>query len=257
MIKYSANLGFLWSELSLPDAIRAAKKAGFEAVECHWPYDYDTSEINSALQETGLTMLGLNTFRGDVAGGENGLSAVTGREAEARQYIDQACEYADVIGCEKIHVMAGFTDGGEEAENTFRSNLKYACEKAAQYQQTILIEPLNLRDAPGYHLSNIDAAIETVKAVGCDNIKVMFDCYHIQIMQGDLIKRLEKAMPYIGHIQIAGVPDRGEPDQGEVNYQVVLAAISELGYDGYIGAEYKPRTTTDAGLGWLEKLPPY
>ena len=251
--KFSANLGFLWQELSLPDAIRAAKRAGFQAVECHWPYEFDATAVKDALSETGLTMLGLNTVRGDVANGENGLSALTGREVDARAAIDQACDYAHAIGCQKIHVMAGFTDRGAEAEHTFCENLKYASKKAAQRDQVILIEPLNSRDAPGYHLSDIDSALETIKTTGCDNIKVMFDCYHIQIMQGDIIKRLQATLPSIGHVQIAAVPDRGEPDQGELCYPEVLAALNDMGYAAYVGAEYKPRTTTDAGLSWLDK----
>lgn len=253
-VKYSANLGILWAELSLPDAIRAAKRTGFLAVECHWPYETDAAEVKAALAETGLSMLGLNTLRGDVANGENGLAAVVGKKTVAREFIDLACDYAKAIDCKNIHVMAGFTDKGIEAENTFRENLKYASQQAAQNDQVILIEPLNSRDAPGYHLSDIESAINTVEATGCDNIKVMFDCYHIQIMQGDIIERLRASLPYIGHVQIAAVPDRSEPDRGELNYSEVLASLVEMGYSGFVGAEYKPRTTTDQGLAWLEQM---
>lgn len=238
----------------MPDAIRAAKRAGFQAVECHWPYGADVAEVKAALTETGLPMLGLNTLRGDVAHGENGLAAVVGKEATAREFIDLACDYAQAIDCQNIHVMAGFTDKGVEAENTFRENLKYASQRAAQNNQVILIEPLNNRDAPGYHLSDIDSAINTVEVTGCDNIKVMFDCYHIQIMQGDIVERLRASLPYIGHVQIAAVPDRGEPDRGELYYPEVLAALEDMGYAGFVGAEYKPRTTTDQGMAWLERI---
>lgn len=254
MTKLSANLGFLWSELPLPDAIRAAKAAEFEAVECHWPYDIDAEEVSDALSETGMEMLGLNTKRGNVSGGENGLSAVAGREDEARKYIDEAIAYAAKLNCRNIHVMAGFTDGGEVAEQVFYGNLKYACEAAAKHGQTILIEPLNHHDAPGYHLQTADAAVATIEAVGATNIKLMFDCYHLQIMQGDLIRRLESVLDHVGHIQIASVPDRGEPDQGELDYRWLLPQIDALGWDGFIGAEYKPRDGTDAGLGWIKAV---
>jgi len=254
MTKFSANLGFLWTELALPDAIRAAKRAGFDAVECHWPFETAAADVNAALRETGLPMLGLNTRRGDVAGGENGLAAVPGREKDARRYIDEALAYAEAIDCRNVHVMAGFTDRGDKAESVFRSNLAYAADQAIGLEKTILIEPLNHRDAPGYHLSDLDAALETLGAVGKPNIKVMFDCYHLQIMQGDLVTRLRTHLHNIGHIQIAAVPDRGEPDQGEVNYAWLFGAIDEMGWEGYVGAEYKPRTNTDEGLGWLKSF---
>lgn len=247
MIKLSANLGFLWTELTLPDAIRAAKSAGFDAVECHWPFEVPSAEINAALNETNMRMLGLNTLRGDL----NGLSAVPGREEEARQYIDQAITYANEIDCGAVHVMAGFTDQSADAEAVYVENLRYACDQAKAANQTILIEPLNHYDAPDYHLSTIDGALRTIETVGSDNLKIMFDCYHIQIMQGDLKRRLSNCIDHIGHIQFAGVPDRMEPDAGEIDYSWLLREITEMGWDRPFGAEYRPRTTTDAGLGWM------
>ncbi len=249
MPRFSANLGFLWTELSLPDAVRAAKAAGFEAVECHWPYAVDAAEVQAALSETGLAMLGLNTQRGNVAAGENGVAAISGREAEARSFIDEAIAYARAIGCGAVHVMPGKTDRSTQAEAVFRENLTYASDQAPEL--TFLLEPLNSRDVPGYHLTDMDHACATIDAVGRGNIKAMFDCYHIQIMQGDLSKRIEACLPYICHIQIAAVPDRGEPDTGEINYPALLQTIDDLGWDGFVGAEYKPRSTTDAGLGWM------
>jgi hydroxypyruvate isomerase len=252
--KLSANLGFLWTELALPDAIRAAKQAGFEAVECHWPYAVDVAEMKAALDETGLPMLGLNTRRGDVAGGENGLAAVPERQDEARKYIDEASAYAVKLNCRNIHVMAGFTDQSKQAEQVFRDNLNYACEVAEKVEQSILIEPLNHRDASGYHLQTVEAAVETIEAVGAKNIKLMFDCYHLQINQGDVLRRLESVLAHVGHIQIAAVPDRGEPDRGELDHKWLLPQIDALGWDGYVGAEYKPRNGTDAGLGWINSV---
>lgn len=251
MARFSANLGFLWTDRSLPNAIRAAHAAGFDAVECHWPYATPPAAIRAALDETGLPMLGLNTRRGDTGAGENGLAALPGREDEARAAIDQAIAYARAIDCGAIHVMAGFTDKGRRAEETFRANLRYAADQAAACGKTILIEPLNNRDAPGYHLSDMDHAAEIIAAIGAPNLRAMFDCYHIQIMQGDLITRLAAHQSIIGHIQFAAVPDRGEPDAGEICYRQVLAAIDAMGWAAPVGAEYKPRANTDAGIGWL------
>lgn len=253
MVRLSANLGFLWTELTLPEAIRAAKKVGFSAVECHWPYATDVEEVKAALKETSLLMLSLNTRRGNVDG-DKGVAAIVGRENEARRYIDEAIAYAHAIDCPNIHVLAGVTDGGADAEAVFRDNLLYAVDNAAALHKTILIEPLNYRDAPGYHLSILDTALETLAAVDMPNLKVMFDCYHVQIMQGDIATRLRNNLAHIGHIQIASVPDRGEPDRGEINYAWLLQEIDRMGWPGFIGAEYKPQSTTDAGLGWIKSI---
>lgn len=252
MTKFSANLGFLWKELSLPDAIRAAADAGFEAVECHFPYDVDPTEVQSVLSQTGLPMLGLNTRVGDAEKGEFGLSALPGREEEARHLIDEAFDYAAAIGCRAVHVMAGKSGGTDEAQSVFKSNLAYAAKRAATMDATVLIEPINQRDAPGYHHSTVEEARAIINSVGHDNIKVMFDCYHLQISQGDLLMRLKDNLDAIGHIQIAAVPDRGEPDAGEVDYTWLLQELDELPYDGFVGAEYKPRLDTNSGLAWLK-----
>ncbi|WP_037150849.1 hydroxypyruvate isomerase family protein, partial [Rhizobium freirei] len=246
MLRFSANLGFLWQELPLPDAIRAAKAAGFDAVECHYPYDISREAVRRALVETGLPMLGLNTARGNVAAGDNGLAAIPGREDEARHVIDQAIDYAGAIGARNVHVMAGKA-AGDEARTTFIANLRYACDRAGKLGVTVLIEPLNHRDAPGYFLETTDQALDIIAAVDTENIKLMFDCYHIQIMEGDLTHRLQAHMAAIGHIQIAAVPDRREPDHGEIDYRHILQLLETLGYDKPIGAEYRPATTTEAG----------
>jgi hydroxypyruvate isomerase len=252
MIRFSANLGFLYTELSLPEAIIEAARAGFEAVECHWPYQTPASEVADALESSGLSMLGLNTQRGNTDKGDNGVAAISGREAEARDYIDESIEYAKAIQCSNVHVMAGFTDQSELAEDTFRQNLAYACDKASAHDITILIEPLNHYDAPGYHLLNLDNAAATQQAVNASNLKIMFDVYHMQIMHGDITRRLKSQLDKVGHIQIAAVPNRDEPDAGELHYPNLLTEIDKMGWTGFIGAEYKPRTTTTAGLGWLK-----
>ncbi|MEO1613383.1 MAG: TIM barrel protein [Pseudomonadota bacterium] len=178
MPRFSANLGFLWTELSPPDAIRRAKAAGFEAVEMHWPYETPDEEITAALEETGLPLLGLNTVRGDVTKGDNGLAAVPGREEEARAAILQAVDYAHAVDAGAIHVMAG-KSGDEE---TFIANLRFAAEEARDLGKTILIEPLNSRDAPDYFLTEVEQAAEIIIRTGAANIRIMFDAYHVQIM---------------------------------------------------------------------------
>ena len=249
-MKFSANLGFLWADRPLPDAIRAARAAGFDAVECHWPYDVPAASVKTALQETGLRMLGLNTRRGDVTAGENGLSALTDRVGDARAAIDEAMSYAIAIGAPNIHVMAGFA-GGRDAHDTFVANLEYACKQAAPHGITLLIEPLNKYDAPGYFLTTTDQAQTVISDVGAANLKLMFDCYHVQLMEGDLTHRIKALLPAIGHIQFASVPDRAAPDHGEVNYAHIFRTVKELGYDAPLGAEYKPGGDTDATLDWM------
>lgn len=251
MRKFSANLGFLWTELTLPEAIHAAANAGFDAVECHWPYEYDPVEVKQALKKAGLQMIGLNTVRGNP--GENGLTALPGRELEAKAAIDQAIKYANAIGAKNIHVMAGFSSG-QQADQSYVSNLQYACQRASENDMTILIEPLNQKDAPGYFLKNCEHVAEVIARVDIPNLKMMFDCYHIEIIEGEVIQRLTSYFDLIGHIQIASVPDRREPDHGDLDYEQIYSALDELGYDKPIGAEYRPDGDVASGLGWLLKV---
>lgn len=251
MAHFSANLGFLWTEMALPEAIAAAARAGFDAVECHWPYDVPAGETAAALSAAGLAMVGLNTVRGNVEAGDNGLAALSGREQEARTAIDQAVDYAAQTGTRNVHVMAGAAEG-RKAKTTFLDNLAYAAERARAHGIGILIEPLNHRDAPGYFLKRSDDAAALIGELGEPNVRMMFDCYHAQIMEGDLTRRLERHLPLIGHIQIAAVPSRHEPDEGEIAFERLIAEIDRLGYAGFIGAEYRPRGITQDGLGWLE-----
>jgi hydroxypyruvate isomerase len=249
-MRFSANLGFLWPDLPLADAIRAAHAAGFDAVECHWPYDQPLAAVKAALKDTGLPMLGLNTVRG--APGENGLAALPEREDEARAAIDQAIAYAQEWEAQAIHVMAGFAKG-ETAHRTFLRNLEYAC---AATDKTILIEPLNANDAPGYFLRATDQAAGIIKEVGAPNLRLMFDCYHVGRTEGDVCTRLSALLPLIGHIQFASVPDRGTPDQGELDYAHIFAHIAQLGWDRPLGAEYKPTGKTADSLGWMAQVRP-
>jgi 2-dehydrotetronate isomerase len=250
-VKFSANLGFLWADRPLPDAIRAAKAAGFDAVECHWPYDVPAAETKAALEETGLPMLGLNTRRGNVTIGENGLAALPGRKADARSLIDEAIAYAGAVSAGAIHVMAG-NSSGPRARQAFRDNLAYACDAVGD-AVTILIEPLNHYNAPGYFLNSTAQATDIIREVGKANLRMMFDFYHVQIMEGDVTRRFETLRPFIGHVQVASVPDRGPPDHGELDYRHVLGRIEALGWNGPIGAEYVSETTAAPDLHWLAR----
>ncbi|TRD15210.1 hydroxypyruvate isomerase family protein [Palleronia caenipelagi] len=252
-MKFSANLGLLWTDRPLPDAVRAAQRAGFDAVECHWPYETPAATLREALEETGLPMLSINTRRGDVSAGENGLTALPGRECDARAAIDEAIAYAHEIGAAHIHVMAG-TAEGSEAHLSFVNNLCYACDAAATYALTILIEPLNRHDAPGYFLGTTTQADAIIREIKANNLRLMFDCYHVQRTEGDITTRLRALLPVIGHIQFASAPDRGTPDQGELNFKHVFRVIRELGWQSPLGAEYKCDRPTDETLGWLAAI---
>lgn len=244
-MRVSANLGFLFTELPLPGAIRAAARAGFDAVECHFPYATPPGQVRAALSATGLPMLSLNTRPGDA--GAFGLAALPGREPEARAAIAEAVDYATAIGARAVHVMAGITDH-PRAEETFRANLAHACDLAATARLTVLIEPINRFDVPGYHLSRMDAAAATLAALGRENLRLMFDCYHVARTEGDPLPIFARHRARIGHVQIAGVPDRGRPDRGTLDYARLLPAT---GWAGHVGAEYRPDGATEASLGWL------
>ncbi|OSQ47560.1 hydroxypyruvate isomerase family protein [Marivita geojedonensis] len=251
-MKFSANLGFLWNDRPLPAAIRAAKAAGFDAVECHWPYDVPPSETRAALEETGLPMLGLNTITGGP--GAFGLSALPDRVTDARDAIRQAVDYAVDIGAQSVHVMAGTAEGAS-ARQTFLDNLRFA-RSICPETITLLIEPLNPHDAPGYFLRTTDQAAGVIAELGLPGIKLMFDCYHVGRTEGDLVTRLRNLMPILGHIQFASVPDRGTPDHGEIDYRCVFSEIASLGWSRPLGAEYRPAGDTDASLDWMKTLSP-
>lgn len=252
MLSFSANLGFLWKEKTLAQAINLAADAGFSAVECHWPYDQPVEDVARALQENGLPMLGLNTRPGNLASGDFGLSALPGREIEARVAIEEAIDYGTRIKARNIHVMAGKTVG-KEATDTFVSNLSFACEQAASAGIGILIEPINTVDVPGYFLNTIAQAADICHQVDQANIAIMFDCYHVAKMDFDVEAELETFFAAIGHVQFAGVPDRGPPDEGMLDYDRIFAKLESLGQAKPVGAEYRPATTTEASLGWLDR----
>lgn len=253
MVKLSANLSYLWPELELLDAIRKAADHGFDAVEVHWPYITHALEVAMVMEGLQLPMISLNTVGGDLSQGEFGLAAVPGRTSEARASIDKAVAYAADVSCQYIHVLAGQAEG-DEASETYIENLTYAARKADEFSLGVLIEPMNTSDNPGYFLTHLDDAAHFVQQVDEPNLKILFDCYHIQIMEGDLARRFEEHQANIGHVQIAAIPGRGEPDHGEVDYPKLMAALDGLGYTGYVGAEYKPSGPTSENLGWMADI---
>lgn len=257
MIKHSANLGFLWQEHNLIEGIRAAKNAGFDAVECHWPFAHSTQDVIDVLDETSLRMVGLNTHPGDRDKGEFGICALHDRVSEARQSIDQALEYAAAVKCSNVHLMSGKISESmdhDRAIQTYQSNLIYASMKAEPLGITLLIEPINNIDVPDYFIKDIDSALGFVQDMGLSNLKIMFDCYHIKKAHGQVQNYLEEYIDLIGHIQIASFPNRHEPDEGDINYAALFSSLETLNYTGYVGAEYNPRTSTDEGLAWMNSL---
>lgn len=253
MAKLSANLGYLWPELDLLDAIDAAEAAGFDAVEVHWPYITHALDVALKLESLQIPMISLNTVAGDLAQGDFGLAAVPERESDARSAIDKAFAYAVDTSCKFVHVLAGKTEGAAAAK-TFETNLSYAAERGDEFGVGVLIEPLNTDDNPGYFLNYVDQAAQAITNVGASNVKILFDCYQTQKMEGDLLRRFRENFDLIGHVQIASVPDRASPDRGEVDYITLLREIDELGYKGHIGAEYKPVGRTEETLDWMNLI---
>lgn len=256
MPKFAANLSMLFTEHDFMERFAAAAAAGFAGVEYLFPYDYEAEAIHSALSANGLKQVLFNLPPGDWGAGERGIAALPGREEEFRTSVATALHYAEVLDCPQMHIMAGIvpaTADEQTCRETYINNLRYAAAEFSKQGKTLLVEPLNLRDNPGYLLSRQEAAVETCKQVGATNIKVQFDFYHCQIVQGDLTRTLESLLPHVGHIQIAGVPDRHEPDTGEINYPWLFDRIDTLGYDGWIGCEYRPQGKTLDGLAWGRK----
>lgn len=250
VVRFSANLGFLWTHLSLPAAVRAAGNAGFDAVEFHSPFHVDAAEMSVVMSEAGVDAVSLNTRFGD-RDGDFGVAAIVGREDETRRYIDEAIGYALVIGCPAVHVTAGRSNGASCADDVYCTNLSYAAEQAAKHELTILIEPLS---DPRYHLRTIDHGLETIATVGASNLLLLVDCFHAWHCEPDLNKALIKASTHLGHVQFASIPDRHEPNLGEVDYSELLPRIVAAGYAGSFGAEYHPVGDTDDGMSWLAEL---
>jgi hydroxypyruvate isomerase len=254
MPKFAANLSWLYQELPFLERFAAAAKSGFRGVEFLFPYEFRAEEISVRLQESELTAVLFNFPPGNFEKGDRGIAAIPGREKEFRNSVQLALDYAQILRVPRLHVMAGITEGREpeKAHATFLSNLRFVLERTADLDLLITLEPINARDIPGYYLSRLEQAAAILGELRHPRLKIQLDWYHLQIMGGDLTRRTERVFSEIGHIQIAGVPDRSEPDCGEVNFSHLLKLVDQLGYQGWIGCEYKPAGKTEDGLAWLK-----
>lgn len=250
---YSANLGFLWPDRPFMDRILAAAAAGFAGIEAHWPYDTPPDTVADLCRRLNLSLLAINTPKGD-GPGDFGLAALPARQPEFEAGFARTLDWASQAGARMIHVMAGVAPDTPQTEAVLVANLKHAADLAAASGITLLVEALNPRDMPGYFYSRVERAAEIIAATDRPNLRLMFDVYHLGVGQGDVLRRLEQMLPLIGHVQIAAVPSRAEPDEGEIDYAVVLRELERLGYAGWVGCEYRPCGDTDAGLVWRDRL---
>jgi hydroxypyruvate isomerase len=258
MPRFAANLSMMYNEHAFLERFGAAARDGFKAVEFLFPYELPPAEIKAQLVDNGLKQVLFNAPPGDWTGGERGLASLPGREEEFMRSMEIALDYAAALGNDRLHVMAGLIEtkhSREQHRDVYIKSLALAASMAQTARITIVIEPINTRDMPGYFLNRQDEAQAICEEIGLPNLQVQFDCYHCQIVEGDLAVKLRRDMKRrnagIGHIQIAGVPYRNEPDTGEVNYPYLFDLIDSLGYGGWIGCEYRPRAGTSDGLGWL------
>lgn len=257
MPKFAANLSFLFAEQPFPERFGRAAAAGFAGVEYLFPYAWPAAEIAGWLRDAGLQQVLFNLPPGDWAAGERGIACLPGREKEFAAGVEQALAYAEALGCRRVHCMAGLRPAGVDEARltaTYVANLRHAADRFAALGASVLIEPINSRiDMPGYWLDDVGRAFSLCAAVDRDNVRVQLDLYHAQIIQGDLARTIEANLDRIGHIQIADNPGRHEPGSGEINYPFLFALLDRLGYAGWVGCEYQPMTTTEAGLAWLTK----
>lgn len=254
MPKFAANLTMLYNEHDFLDRFAQAAQAGFKGVEYLFPYDFDKNELAERLQANNLTQVLHNLPAGDWGGGERGIAVLPDRVGEFQDGVGKAIEYATTLNCKQVNCLAGLTPEGvdlDKVEETLIDNLAFAASKLSDANITLLIEPINTIDIPGFHLTGTQQALDLIEAVGSDNLFVQYDIYHMQIMEGDLARTMQNNLSKIKHLQLADNPGRHEPGTGEINYPFLFKFIDELGYDGWIGCEYKPKAGTAAGLGWL------
>ncbi|MBL8397974.1 MAG: hydroxypyruvate isomerase family protein [Candidatus Accumulibacter sp.] len=254
MLRFAANLSFMYQELPFLDRFAAAAADGFTGVEYLFPYDVPAEEIAARLRAHRLEQVLFNLPPGDWRAGERGLACLPGRAAEFAAGVDLALRYAEILDTRRLHVMAGIPQSGMDEPTcraSYVNNLRLACARLADAGRTALIEPINTRDMPGYFLNRQQDAQTIIATVGAANLRLQMDFYHLQIAEGDLSVNLRRYRHLLGHVQIAGVPDRHEPDDGEVNFSHLFDLLEASGYDGWIGCEYRPRAGTSAGLDWL------
>ncbi len=252
MPRYAANLTMMFNEVPFLDRFAAAAAAGFDAVEYLFPYDHPPEVIAERLQTHGLTQVLFNLPPGDWAAGERGLAALPDRRDDFRASVHRALDYAKATGVRRLHVMAGNAPHTAETQAAYREALAFACDTAAPHGITILIEPINGRDMPGYFLNSFDFAADLIAEMALPNLALQFDIYHRQILHGDVLMALLRLLPIVGHVQIAAVPHRHEPGTGELADGFILRNLDAMGYTGFVGCEYRPAGDTVAGLGWRD-----
>jgi hydroxypyruvate isomerase len=257
MPRFAANLTMLFTEVPFLDRFERAAKAGFEAVEFLFPYEWEPAEIRRRLDEHGLKLVLHNLPAGDWAAGERGIACLPERVAEFRAGVDRAIGYAQALGVPQLNCLAGKAPAGADDARlraTFVENLAHAAAALKRAGLRLLIEPINTYDIPGFWLNRTAQAAAVLAEVGADNAFIQYDIYHAQRMEGELAATLQKYLPQIGHVQLADNPGRNEPGSGEIHYPFLFAHLDRIGYTGWVGCEYKPATTTEAGLGWRQRL---
>lgn len=257
MPKFAANLSLLFTELPFLERFGAAARCGFRGVECQFPYAWDKHAIAAELARHGLELVLHNLPAGDWGAGERGIACLPGREAEFREGVGLALDYALTLGCHRLNCLAGIAPPGlaeAELRRTMVANLRYAAAELARADVALLVEPINTRDMPGFWLNRSRPALELIAEARAPNLFLQFDAYHMQVMEGDLAHSLQANLPRIGHVQIADNPGRHEPGTGEINYRFLLPFLDRIGYTGWVGCEYHPAAGTEAGLSWMRAL---
>ncbi|HDN2511448.1 MULTISPECIES: 2-oxo-tetronate isomerase [Providencia] len=256
MAKFAANLSMMFNEVPFMQRFESAANAGFKGVEYLFPYEEDANLIANELKKHNLTQALFNMPAGNWAAGERGMASLPGREAEFAEGVQTALTYAKALGCKQVHAMAGKVNENvtlEQQKACFIKNIQHAADVMAEHGIRVLIEPINTRDMPGYFLTTQKQAEALLPEINRENVFIQLDLYHCQIMEGDLLKTIERLWGKFSHIQIASVPYRHEPDSGEVNYPWIFKQLDEMGYDGWLGCEYHPAGRTEDGLGWLKQ----
>lgn len=255
MPKFNANLSMMFNEVPFLERFGAAAKAGFKGVEFLFPYDFTPAQVREQLDRHQLEMVLFNMPPGDFAAGDRGLACDPARFGEFQDGVGKALEYAKVLGAKQLHVMAGLKPRGlndETMREAYLASLRFACAETAKHGIKVLIEAINTRDIPGFYLNTSEQAFDVMHYVGAANLAFQYDIYHMQIMEGDLAPTIEKHLAKIAHMQLADTPGRHEPGTGEINYDFLFRHIDRIGYQGWIGCEYRPAGKTEDGLGWMK-----
>lgn len=257
MPKFAANLSMLFTEVDFLQRFEQAAQAGFQGVEYLFPYDFEASTIKGVLESNNLKQVLFNLPAGDWQAGDRGIAVDPNRVEEFQQGVTKAIQYAKALDCNQVNCLAGIVPDGvtaQQAEETFVSNLRFAAGALKENGISLIIEAINTRDIPGFFLTNTKQALDVIEKVDSDNLNFQYDIYHMQIMEGDLAPTLSEHLSQIQHVQLADNPGRHEPGTGEINYPFLFNHLDSIGYDGWIGCEYKPKTTTQEGLIWLKEM---